>query len=169
MATDDPTVRAQSLLLSLALLGCTPRDAGGDATSTKPFPDSSAQVASLRQSGVVWTNGEIRAFYLRRVAAIAPADQQWKKEGLPAVERAHRAFQMRKDARLLTRAMMADRAEVAALGVRDQEKYGSPDGPTFEWLVAHEQQRGHAGDAVYEAIVESAQRTDRSVNEAFGL
>jgi hypothetical protein len=162
-------VRARSLLLCLALLGCTPRGDGGDAPSTKPFPDSSAQVASLRQSGVAWTNGEIRAFYLRRVAAIAPADAQWKKESLSTVERAHRAFQMRKDARLLSRAMMAQPAEVEALRKRDQEKYGSPDGPTFEWLVAHEQEKGRTGDAVYEAIVESAQRTDRSVNEAFGL
>jgi hypothetical protein len=162
-------VRARSVLLCLALLGCTPHGAGGDAASNKPFPDSSAQVASLRQGGVVWSNGEVRAFYLRRVAAIAPADEQWKKEKLPAVERAHRAFQMRHDARLLSRAMMAVPAEVEALQKRDQEKYGSSDGPTFEWLVTHEQEKGRTGDAVYEAIVESAQHTDRSVNEAFGL
>ena len=91
-------MRARSLLLCFALLGCTPHGAGGDAASNKPFPDTSAQVTSLRQSGIVWSDGEIRAFYLRRVAAIAPADEQWKKERLPAVERAHQAFQMRRDA-----------------------------------------------------------------------
>jgi hypothetical protein len=65
--------------------------------------------------------------------------------------------------------MMKDAADVDALKARDQAKYGSPDGPTFEWLVTHEQQKGLSGDAVYEAIVESAQKTDRAVNEAFGL
>lgn len=156
----------RSLFLALALSACTPH---GEAASNKPFPEASADVARLRQGGVTWTNAEIRAFYLRRVAAIGPADAQWKKDGVPAAERAQRAFQMRKDARLLARAMMTDAAEVEALRRRDQEKYGTPDGPTFDWLVAHQREKGITGDAIYEAIVESAQRTDRAVNEALGL
>ncbi len=160
---------SRTLILALALLGCTPRGSDGGAPSTKPFPDSSAQVAELRRGGVDWTNGEIRAFYVRRVVAIGPADDQRKKEGLPALERARLAYQARRDARLLARAMMKEVGEVAALRARDQQKYGDPDGPTFDFLVTHEQQKGLAGDAVYEAIVTSAQRTDRAVNEAFGL
>jgi len=157
------------LILALALLGCRPHGSPGEAASTKPFPESSAQIPELRRSGVDWTDGEVRAFYVRRVAAIGPADAQRQKEGMPALERALRAFAMRRDARLLSRAMMKDPREVAALRQRDQEKYGDPDGPTFDSLVAHEQQKGLAGDAVYEAIVASAQRTDRALNEAFGL
>jgi hypothetical protein len=154
------------LLLCLALLACKPR---GETASNKPYPEASADVASLRQGGVAWTNAEIRAFYVRKVSTIGQASEQWKKEGMPAADRARRAFQMRHDARLLARSMMKDPADVDALRARDKDKYGTPDGPSFEWLVTHEQQKGLSGDAVYEAIVESAQRTDRAVNEAFGL
>jgi hypothetical protein len=168
-ASDDAAVRVvpvARVLLILALAACTPR---AEPASDKPFPATSAEIAALRDGGVAWTNAEIRGFYLRRVAAIGPAAAQWKAEGLAAEERAHRAFQMRHDARLLTRAMMTDAREVAALRARDQAKYGSPDGPSFDWLVAHEKEGGATGDAVYEGIVQSAQRTDRGVNEALGL
>src|SRR5262249_3973244 len=113
---DDRRVRLlRSLLLAVALLGChrvAPAD--GDASS-KPLPESSAQGAELKQRGVGWENGEIRAFYLARVKAIGAAHERWKKEGVPAVERARRAFQMRHDARVLARAMMKAEAEVEAL------------------------------------------------------
>jgi hypothetical protein len=157
------------LVLALALVACRSHGTVGEAPGNKPFPESSAQIVELRRGGVDWTDAEIRAFYVRRVAAIGPADEQRKREGLPVAERARLAYQTRRDARLLARAMMKSTTEVDALRQRDLQKYGSPDGPTFESLVAHEQQKGLAGDAVYEAIVSSAQRTDRAVNEAFGL
>jgi hypothetical protein len=159
-------MRLSHLLFCLALLACKPH---GEAPGNKPYPEASADVAALRDGGVVWTNAEVRAFYVRRVSAIGPAAEQSKREGLPPLERARRAYQMRKDARLLSRAMMREPADVDALRARDQAKYGSPDGPTFEWLVAHEQQKGLSDHAVYEAIIESAQRTDRAVDEALGL
>lgn len=159
----------RTLLLALALLACRPQGGPGEAASAKPFPESSAQIPELRRSGVDWTDGEIRAFYVRRVAAIGPADEQRKKDRVPVLERARLAFATRRDARLLARAMMKAAAEVEALRRRDQEKYGDPDGPTFDWLVAHEQQKGLTGDAVYEGIVASAQRTNRALNEVFGL
>jgi hypothetical protein len=132
---------------------------------SKPWPDAPAKVEPLKQSGVRWTNAEIRAHYLRLVAAIGPADAQWRREGLAALERARRAFQMRHDARLTCRAMMSDRREVEALEQRDREKYGHPDGPTFDELIEHQRKKGLSGDAVFEAIVASAQRTDRAVDE----
>ncbi len=113
------------------------------------------------------TDDEIRAHYLRLVAASGPAEAQWKQEGVAALERARRAFQMRHDARLTCRAMMSDPRAVEALQRRDQEKYGHPDGPTLDDLVEHERKKGLTGDAVFEAIVASAQRTDRAVNEMF--
>jgi len=162
----------RTLVLALALAGlagCRPNANPGEAASTKPFPESSAQIPELRRGGVDWTDGEVRAFYVRRVAAIGPADAQRKKEGMPALDRARLAFQSRREARLLARAMMKEGAEVEALRQRDRQKYGDPDGPTFDSLVAHEQQKGLTGDAVYEAVIASAQRTDRALNEALGI
>lgn len=157
--------RRFALALALTLAAC----ASPELPAGKPVPATIAQAEALKQSGTRWDNGEIRAVYLTLVRAIGPANQQWIAEGTSAEERAKRAFQMRHDARIVTRAMMSDPAEVALLEKRDQEKYGRPDGPTFEMLVQGERQKGKTGDAVYEAIVESAQRTDRAVNELFNL
>ena len=76
---------------------------------------------------------------------------------------------MRHDARLVARAMMASDAEVKALEARDQAKYGSPSGPTYDWLVNHAKEKGLTGDAVFEEIVTSAQRTDEATNASLGL
>lgn len=156
----------RTLLIALLLAGCAP---SVEAPSGKPVPTSVAQAEEMKRGGAEWANGDIRAAYLQMVAAIGPANARWKQENVPAEERARRAYQMRKDARLLARAMMKDPAAVELLRKRDVEKYGTPDGPMFDWLVERERQRGLAGDAVWEAIVESAQRTDRAVNEVFGL
>ena len=158
-------------LFVLALLaGCARSGTGaGDAASNKPVPTSVAQAEALKRAGTSWDDAEIRAVYLRQVAAIGPANDAWKQANLPAEERARRAFQMRHDARQTSRAMMKNAAEVALLRKRDQEKYGNPDGPTFEMLVERERKKGLVDDDVYEAIIKSAQRTDQSVNEWFGL
>lgn len=157
-----------ALALALAV-GCARPGPPVELASGKPLPDSSAQAIGLRASGAAWTNAEIRAHYPVLVAAIGPANAAWKRDGLSAEERAHRAFQVRHDARVTCRATMADPRELAALAQRDQEKYGHPDGPRFDELVAHEKASGHTGDAVVEAIVESAQRTNIAVNEMVGL
>lgn len=155
--------------MALSIASCTHTPPPGtDAASTAPQPSSIAEVDSFKQRGVSWSNADVRAFYLRRVAEIGPANEAWKKENVPAEERAKRAFQMRHDARVLARAMMSDAAQVEALKKRDTEKYGTPDGPTFEWLVERNKKKGLAGDAIYEAIVESAQQTNSAVNEMFG-
>jgi hypothetical protein len=150
-------------------LGCAKPSAPVELASGKPLPESSAQAIGLKASGTAWTNAEVRAHYLVLVAAIGPANAHWMLDGISAEERAHRAFQMRHDARLTCRAMMSDARELAALEQRDQAKYGHPDGPRFEELVAHERALGLAGDAVFEAIVASAQRTNNAVNEMYGL
>jgi hypothetical protein len=158
------------LFVVLLILGCARTAPQSDATpSDKPIPTSVAQAGEMKRGGTVWENGEVRAAYLRMIATIAPANEKWKQENVPAEERARRAFQIRHDARMTARAMMKDAGEVAMLQKRDQEKYGNPDGPTFEMLVDHEKKKGLTGDAVYEAIVASSQRTDMVVNELFGL
>jgi len=157
---------ARILLVASLLAGCA---RAGEAPSGRPVPTSLAQAEEAKRGGAQWTNGDIRAAYLQMVAAIGPANEAWKRESVPAEQRARRAFQMRHDARLLARAMMKDAAEVEALRERDEEKYGSPDGPMLDWLVARERKKGLTGDAVWEAIVASAQQTNKHVNEAFGL
>jgi hypothetical protein len=101
------------------------------------------------------------------VTTIAASNEQWKREGAPALERARRASEVRHKARITCRAMMADPLEVKDLQKRDQEKYGNPDGPTFEYLVESLRKKGVTGDAAYESIIESSQRTDKATNEKF--
>jgi hypothetical protein len=174
-------VLAWVAILALAIsLGCKLRpgpspDSASDSASAsaslaeKPHPTSAAEARALKKRGISWTNGEIRVYYNQLVSTIGPSDEQRKKEGLPAEERARRAFEVRHEARLTSRAMMANDSEVDDLRRRDQEKYGNPDGPTFEQLVESGKKKGATGDAVYEGIVASAQRTDEGVNAAFGI
>ena len=167
-------MRAWSRLLQILLFALLILAAGCGRTPLpdgppKPAPTSIAQAESLKQGGVAWTNEEIRIHYNRVVATIGPADEQWKREGIGAEERARRASRIRHEARLLCRAMMSSAVEVELLGRRDQEKYGNPDGPTFEQLVESGRKKGLSGDALYEGIIASAQRTDEAVNAAFGI
>ncbi len=170
-------VLAQLVFLSLAVsLGCkaspgsaVPAGSSSAALAAKPYPTSVAQAETLKKGGASWTNEEIRVYYNRVVSTIGPADEQWKREGLPAEERARRAYEIRHNARLTCRAMMASSAEVEDLRKRDQEKYGNPDGPTFEQLVENGKKKGATGDAVYEGIIASSQRTDEKVNALFGI
>ena len=104
------------------------------------------------------TNCEIRIWYNFQIVAIKQLNERWKEEGLSVVERAKKAFQIRHDARLNGRYMMKDRFEVAALRDRDNKKYGNPDGPTFEHMVAFGRENGLTGDRIYEGIIESSAR-----------
>jgi hypothetical protein len=132
-------------------------------------PADVAEATRLRADGVAWTNRQVRQLYLERVAAIGPRDAELRARGEPAEARALAAFTARHDARMTARAMMQDRAEVEQLQARDRDKYGDPDGPTFTLLVERAQAKGLVGDAVYESIVESAQRTDAATNRSMGL
>lgn len=173
-------VRARKLLeIGVAALCLGPLTAvgcGGDeAVVAQPWPaglakpTDVAEALRLKQQGISWTNGQVRQLYLERVATIAGEDATWRADGVAAAERARRAFTIRRDARLTARAMMGDPAEVKLLQERDREKYGDPDGPTLEWLVERARAKGLAGDAVYESIVESAQKTDAGANRGAGL
>lgn len=173
-----PLVIAAALLAAAAavpsalVISARARSSGADAAPAlvempagKPAPTTAAEATALRGSGVTWSNAEVRGHYLKLVSAIGPANARWREEGLSAEERARRAFQMRRDARITGRAMMTDKGEVLALEERDKAKYGHPDGPTFDELVKRNQAKGLQGDAVFEAIVESAQRTNGAVND----
>ena len=112
--------RSFGVVALLFALGCGTAGAPVEIASGKPLPASSAQALSLKTSGAAWSNAEIRAHYLALAAAIGPADAELKRRGVPAEERAHRAFQTRHDARVTCRAMMADAREVTALNHRSR-------------------------------------------------
>lgn len=137
--------------------------------SDASLPDTAEEATAARAAGQSWTDAQIRTIYICRALQIGPENALWVKAGADAQTRARRAWQIRHDARLTARAMMADPEAVKALQARDQERYGSPDGPSFDWLLKHDADKGLSGDAVYEAIVESAQRTDGEVNRSAGL
>lgn len=111
------------------------------------------------------TNAEVRKWYLEQVALIPELNRQWLAQGFAVRERAETAWRIRHDARLRARAMMADPAEVELLRQRDMAEYGHPDGPTFEFLEKQLREDGLEGDALYEAIVEGAYRTNAGVNK----
>lgn len=81
------------------------------------------------------TNAEIRQWYNDQVAPITQLNGKWTKEALSPEERAKRSYEIRHSARIKARAMMQNKEEVTLLQRRDMEKYGNPDGPTFDYLV----------------------------------
>jgi len=115
------------------------------------------------------TNAEIRQWYLEPVASIPELNQQWLAVGLSARERAERAWHIRHTARLEARDMMADPTEVELLRARDTALYGSPDGPTFAFLVEQGRRAGLTEEAIYEAIIAGAYRTNVGFNRRFDL
>lgn len=133
------------------------------------LPASPDDAIAQKRSGATYSNKEIRARYLCWVARIGRMNEEWLAQGSSAEERAKRAYQTRHDARLTARAMMANEDEVKALQERDREKYGNPDGPTFDWLVEKGRKKGLSGDQLYEGIIESSQRTDATTNKSLGL
>ncbi len=157
----------------LVLPGCEATEAavapGDPWPSGLARPADASEAATLRASGVAWTDRQVRQLYLERVAEIGPTDQRLRSEGQSASARARAAFQARHDARVTARAMMQDSAAIDALRARDLEKYGTPDGPSLEYLVERARAKGLEGDAVHESIIESAQRTDAATNRSLGF
>lgn len=121
------------------------------------------------EEGKPRTNSEIRQWYLERVANIKELDQVWIRRGLSTRERAERAWRIRSEARRAARSMMPDKRERELLRARDMKKYGSPNGPSFEILMAHLRGAGLEGDDAYQAIIAGSFRTDRELNRLLGL
>lgn len=131
--------------------------------------ESAAVPSAAASQQVPQTNAEIRQWYNDQVAVIPALDEKWRQQGLSAEQRARKAQEIRHHARIQAREYMQDKAEVADLQARDKEKYGNPDGPTFEYLVASNLKKGLKGDAVYEDIVGSANRTNAEYNAKFNV
>lgn len=156
-----------SLSALFLLFACSKNPAPAlDCGILPSLPESVEAATTLRAKGSRWTNAQIRARYVCEAQRIGRDNEQWKASGLSALDRAHKAYDLRHNARLVARAMMPDPAEVKALQDRDMTRYGTPDGPSFEWLMKREAERGVAGDEAYENIVKSAQRTDEATSRA---
>jgi hypothetical protein len=115
------------------------------------------------------TNAEIRQWYIQRVSAIPQLNKDWIKQGLPLRTRAEAAWRIRHEARVEARSMMTNPTEVELLRARDVAKYGSTDGPTFEFLVERLKEEGLKEDRIYEAIIDNSYRTDAELNRELGL
>ena len=148
-------------LFMLASAALAPTPAWADDAAAQAQSDATVQLPR--------TNQEIRLWYNRQVSAIPALNQAWLAEGLSAEERARRAQDIRHDARIKARSYMADPKEVKLLQDRDQKKYGNPDGPSFDYLVAKNREKGLRGDAAYEEIITSSSRTDKEYNEKHGV
>lgn len=146
--------------LTVFLLALAPLAQSANAQSVAPAAAQAQQPS---------TNEEIRQWYNDQVAVIPDKNKEWIAAGYTAEHRAELAQHIRHDARIQARAFMTNKAEVAELRRRDQAKYGNPDGPTFAYLVAQNQKRGLTGDAVYEEIVGSSNRTSEEYNTRFGV
>jgi hypothetical protein len=151
----DPRARSLVVLLLVALLGLGVGCSSGGAQAG----------AAATTDGM--SNAEVRDWYNAQVATIPEQNQAWLAEGISTELRAERAYQIRHDARIEARNMMSSEVEVHQLRARDRAKYGNPDGPTFDYLVEKNRDKGLEGDAVYEAIIESSSRTDDKVNMRF--
>jgi len=112
------------------------------------------------------TDCEIRLWYNYQVVAIGVINQKWKQDGIDLKTRAQKAYKMRHEARVNARFLMQEKAAVKALQVRDKQKYGNPDGPTFEYLLKKNTDNGLSLDAAYQAIIDSSSRTNKTYNAA---
>lgn len=128
-----------------------------------------AKLAGNEQEKIPVTNAEIRQWYNDQVSPIPELDKKWVAEGLTIQQRAQKAYEIRHHARLKAREFMQNKEEVAALQARDTKKYGNPDGPTFDYLVKKNINKGMSEEAAYQAIIGSANRTNAAYNKKFGV
>lgn len=110
------------------------------------------------------TDCEIRLWYNYQVVAIGVINEKWKQDGIDLKTRAQKAYTMRHEARVNARFLMPDKIAVKALQARDKQKYGNPNGPTFEYLLKKNTDKGLSLEAAYQAIIESSSRTDSKYN-----
>ncbi|MEZ4403201.1 MAG: DUF4157 domain-containing protein [Kofleriaceae bacterium] len=93
----------------------------------------------------------------------------WEAAGVPLAERARRAYEYRHRARGWARDRMDTPGDPAALEVRDVRVHGTPDGPSFEELVARGRKKGKSLDETYQGIIESSMRPNAAVNARYGV
>jgi hypothetical protein len=111
------------------------------------------------------TNAQVRHWYKDQVSRIPSLNLSWIASGESSHDRARKAWELRHNARLKARELMENPDEVQLLRNRDVEKYGNPDGPTFNYLVDYWKRQGLKGDKIHEAIINDAQTTNEKVDQ----
>jgi len=134
------------------------------AGKASTLPLSVEEASARKAAGERWSSKQVRDHYNAQNSEIAALNEQWKQQGLTAEQRARKAHEIRHRMRMTGREMMSDGGRQLELLVRDAQKYGDGEGPTFEMLVEQQHARGKTGDAAYEEIISSSQRTDRATN-----
>ena len=115
------------------------------------------------------TNQEIRQWYKEQLSKILELNEQWIKENVSLEERAYRAWKFRHDMRLEARRMMQNPLEVEFLRRRDIARYGTPDGPTFEFVIAEIEAEGLSGNDAFEAVIKGSYRTNAGIDKLLGF
>lgn len=151
-------------VLVAGLISLTAGCAGMHSQPENAMPASAPSVGNALVS-VPETDCEIRVWYNYQVVAIPVINKRWITNGLTMEERARLAFDLRHRARMNARYMMSSAEEMKALQARDMEKYGNPDGPTFEYLVQKSLNKGVDREQAYKKIITSSARTDNGYNE----
>lgn len=131
---------------------------------TSATTTSTSTTTSKNTEGIPETNCDIRLWYNYQVVAIGKINERWEQAGVPLKKRAEDAFEIRHHARINARFMMQDKSQVKGLQDRDQEKYGNPDGPTFDYLVKKNTAKEKTLEEAYQSIIDSSSRTDRKYN-----
>ena len=103
-------------------------------------------------------NVEARKWYLEHEAQIPDMIDK----SLPLEEQAKQAFNYRNQFRTQARELMADRELAESL-------YKTDPNLTWEQLIQKQINKGYTGDDIYKAIIESSQRSRKSVNKSLGL
>ena len=80
----------------------------------------------------------------------------------PLEEQAKQAFDLRNQYRTQARELMSDRSLAESL-------YQTDPNLTWEQVIQKQIAKGLSGDEIYEAIIESSQRSRKSVNQSLGL
>lgn len=110
------------------------------------------------------TSCEIRKWYNYQVVAISIINKRWIEQGISLRDRAKQAYTLRHNARINARFMMKDKATVKKFEVRDYQKYGNRNGPTFSYLVDKLKAKGIVGEEGYREIIKSSSRTSPNYN-----
>lgn len=110
------------------------------------------------------TNCEIRIWYNYQVVAISKLNEKWKADGIDLKTRAEQAYSLRHNARVNARFMMQNPEEVKGLQARDIAKYGNPNGPSFEYLLKKNTDKGLSPEEGYQSIIDSSSRVSAVYN-----
>ncbi len=131
-----------------------------DVTSPGNVPKDTLDVPNVSGKGGKHSlsNVEARKWYLEQEAKIPDMIDK----SLPLEEQAKQAFNLRNQFRTLARELMADRATAESL-------YKTDPNLTWEEIVRKQREKGLKGDDIYKAIIESSQRSRKSVNKSLGL